>query len=82
MAGPVIGRSTEEAMRSGIYYGTISQIDGLVARIRREWNREGKVIATGGYAPLVARDSTTIEVVDLELTLKGIRAIWALQAGN
>jgi type III pantothenate kinase len=81
MAGPVIGRSTEEAMRSGIYYGTISQIDGLVMRIRKEWSREGKVIATGGYAPLVARDSATIEVVDPELTLKGIRAIWAIQAG-
>jgi type III pantothenate kinase len=79
LAGPVIGKNTEEAMRSGIYYGAVSQIDGLVARIQDEWGRKGKVIATGGYARLISQGSRTIDIVDPELTLKGIRAIWEAQ---
>lgn len=79
LPGSVIGKNTEAAMRSGIYYGAVSQIDGLILRIREEWGREGRVIATGGYARLVAEHSGTIDIVDQELTLKGIRAIWEAQ---
>ncbi len=75
----VIGKTTEEAVRSGIYYGTVSQIDGLIERIRKEWGRDGAVIATGGYSQLIAERSLAIETVDPDLTLRGIKAIWELQ---
>jgi len=75
----VIGKSTEEAVNSGIYYGAVAQIDGLVERIQAEWGRDATIIATGGYAPLIAGGSRTIEKIDPELTLKGIKVIWELQ---
>ncbi|MFQ6103205.1 MAG: type III pantothenate kinase [Candidatus Glassbacteria bacterium] len=75
----VIGKTTEEAIRSGIYYGAVSQIDGITERIMEEWGRVGDVIATGGYARLVAEKSRTITKVDTELTLKGIIEIWKIQ---
>lgn len=75
----VVGRSTEEAVKSGIYFGSVSQIDGLVDRIQEEWGRVATIIATGGYASLIAEKSRTIKKVDTELTLRGIAAIWDLQ---
>jgi type III pantothenate kinase len=71
-----IGRTTEAAIRSGVVYGTVGQIDGVVSRIAAELPRKPMVIATGGLADLVAAESTTIDTVDPALTLKGIREIW------
>lgn len=72
----VIGTSTVGAMQSGIYYGTIGMIDGIVNRIKEETNSSPKVIATGGLSQLIARDSSTIDEVNLHLTLKGLRIIY------
>jgi len=71
-----IGKTTEDALRAGLYYGTIGAVDEIVSRIAREMGGAPKVIATGGLAHLIADGSKTIGEVDPILTLKGLRAIW------
>jgi type III pantothenate kinase len=77
-----IGGSTEESMRSGIVFGFVGQIDEIVNRIKEELKKEHKirkrpkVIATGGLAELVAKESKTIEEVNPTLTLEGLRRIY------
>lgn len=68
----LIGKTTVEHMQIGVYHGACAMIDGLVARIRAEWEPEARVVATGGLASLVAGRCAAIDVVDLDLTLKGI----------
>lgn len=72
----VIGRNTVMAMQSGLYYGYIGLIDGLVTRMKQQFKKEPKVIATGGLADYISQDSSTIEIVDPDLTLKGLRIIY------
>ena len=71
----VIGRSTVPAMQSGIYWGYVGLVEGLVARIRAEHDQLLKVIATGGLAPLLAEGTTVIERIDPDLTLNGLRLL-------
>lgn len=71
----VIGRSTVPAMQSGIYWGYVGLIEGLVARIRAEWDAPLRVVATGGLAPLLAEGTTVIDVIDPDLTLDGLRLL-------
>ena len=71
----VIGRSTVPAMQSGIYWGYVGLIEGLVARIQAEWDAPLKVVATGGLAPLLAEGTTVIQVIDPDLTLDGLRLL-------
>ncbi|MGI4950870.1 MAG: type III pantothenate kinase [Janthinobacterium lividum] len=71
----VIGRSTVPAMQSGIYWGYVGLIEGLVARIQAEWDAPLKVVATGGLAPLLAEGTTIIKVIDPDLTLDGLRLL-------
>ena len=71
----VIGRSTVPAMQSGIYWGYVGLIEGLVARIQAEWDAPLKVVATGGLAPLLAEGTTVIKVIDPDLTLNGLRLL-------
>ncbi|GBR76541.1 pantothenate kinase [Candidatus Termititenax persephonae] len=66
----LIGNSTVKAMRSGIYYGYAALINGLAAALRQEVPR-AKVIATGGYAELLAQDIDT-DIIDTDLTLKSL----------
>lgn len=72
----VVGTSTVEAMKSGVFYGYIGQVDGIVNRIKAEKKEEPKVIATGGLAKLISDRSTTIDKVDSHLTLKGLYLIY------
>lgn len=72
----VIGRNTVDSMRSGLIYGYIGQIDGIVRRIKAELGSEAFVVATGGLAELLAEDSETIKKVDPLLTLEGLRIIY------
>ena len=68
----VVGRTTEESIRSGIVLGNAILIDGLVARIAAEIRAEPLVIATGGYVDLVRGIARSIQIVDPALTLKGL----------
>lgn len=70
-----VGRSTEESLRSGILFGAAGQVDALVTRIAEEWGEKPTVVATGGLAPTVAPLSRAIDLVDLDLTLKGLAII-------
>ncbi len=71
----VIGRSTIPAMQSGIYWGYVGLIEGLITRMRAEYEEPLKVIATGGLAPLLAEGTTIIDTVDPDLTLDGLRLL-------
>jgi type III pantothenate kinase len=69
----VIGRRTDTAMRSGIFFGAVESIDGVVRRIMREWKRESVlVVATGGLATLISPHCTTIDRVEPFMTLYGL----------
>ncbi|GAC1352626.1 MAG: type III pantothenate kinase [Polyangiales bacterium] len=71
-----IGKNTQHAMQSGLFYGYVALVDGMVARLRGEIAYEVRVIATGGLARLIAPASTTIEEVDDDLTLVGLRILY------
>jgi type III pantothenate kinase len=68
----VIGRRTEDSLRSGIFFAAVDAIDGLVRRISAEWNRDPLVVATGGLAPLIAPHCTTVHRIEPFLTLYGL----------
>ncbi len=71
----VIGKATVPAMQTGIYWGYVSLIEGLVARIREDFGADMPVIATGGLAPLFAEATDIIGQADADLTLRGLLAI-------
>jgi len=77
----VIGKGTVGAMQSGIYWGYVSMIEGIVARIRGEFGAYMKVVATGGLAVLFAESMDLIETADGDLTLRGLYAIHRLNGG-
>jgi type III pantothenate kinase len=68
----IIGKDTLGAMQSGIYWGYVGLIDGLVGRIAKEFGAPLKVIATGGLAPLFFGATPTIEHLELEITMLGL----------
>jgi len=74
----VIGKGTVQAMQSGIYWGYLSMLEGVVKRIEEEFGSPMEVIATGGLAPLFAETSKIIKCADDELTLRGLYAIYQL----
>jgi len=73
----VIGRSTTGSMQSGLYYGYVSLVDGILARMKHELGPNTRVIATGGQAAFICQDTKLIEEVDPNLTLDGLRLIAA-----
>jgi type III pantothenate kinase len=73
-----VGRNTVAAMQSGIVFGYAGLIEGIVARIQQEMGGKAKVVATGGYAELLARETPVIEVVNPDLTLTGLRLIYEM----
>jgi type III pantothenate kinase len=77
-----IGANTVDAMRSGILFGYVGLVEGLVARFRTELGANMRVIATGGLAEVIARETPVIEFVDPWLTLKGLRLIYDLNRGT
>jgi type III pantothenate kinase len=73
-----IGRNTVDAMQSGIVFGYASLIEGIVIRIQQELAGKAKVVATGGYADLLARETPVIEEINSDLTLTGLRLIYEM----
>lgn len=67
----VVGRSTEASIRSGIVNGHVAMVEGLLNRI----GSTGKVVATGGFSRLIASETCTIDIVDEDLTLEGLRLL-------
>jgi type III pantothenate kinase len=80
----VIGRRTEECIRSGVVFGAAEAVDGIVRRIKREWpqGRTPLVVATGGLAPLVVAITKEVERVEATLTLEGLRIAHGILAAK
>ncbi|MFA9559806.1 type III pantothenate kinase [Evansella sp. AB-rgal1] len=72
----IIGKNTVHAMQAGILYGYVGQVEGIVKRMKAASKSEPTVIATGGLASLIAKDSDVIDIVDPLLTLKGLQIIY------
>lgn len=78
----VVGRNPVHSMQSGIVYGYAGLVDGLCARLKRELGYPCRVIATGGLARLIAPQTESIEVVDDDLTLSGLRLLYERNAAG
>ena len=72
----LIGKGTVDAIRSGVIYGFAGQVDAIVSRLRDELGEETEAIATGGLASAIVPYCETIDDVDEDLTLEGLRIIW------
>jgi type III pantothenate kinase len=78
----VIGRNTVHSMQSGLFFGYVSLVEGMVERFRKELGPSMKVIATGGLAEVVAEETAIIDVIAPWLTLDGLRILWDLNTGQ
>ena len=74
----VIGTNTVAAIQSGVVYGYVGLVEGIVARLQKELGGRAKVVATGGYAELIAKETKVIDAVNLDLTLIGLRLIYQM----
>ena len=72
----IIGRTTIGAMESGLFYGYVGMVEGLVRRMRDELGGDAVCVATGGLADVIAPETPLIQHVDPDLTLHGLRIVW------
>jgi type III pantothenate kinase len=72
----VVGRTTVGAMESGLFYGYVGMVEGLVRRMSDELGGNAVCVATGGLATIIAPETPLIHHVDIELTLQGLRIVW------
>lgn len=77
----IIGKDTVGAMQTGVFWGYIGLIEGLVARIKAEWDRPMTVVATGGVASLFHGATLTVDHFDPDLTIRGMLEIWRRNQG-
>jgi type III pantothenate kinase len=74
--GGVIGKNTVSSMQSGVLYGYVGQVEGIVKRMVEQTGQKPTVIATGGLSALIAKESNVIDIVEPFLTLKGLQLIY------
>jgi type III pantothenate kinase len=72
----VIGRTTVGSMESGLFYGYVGMVEALVQRIRAELGPTAVCVSTGGLADVISPETSAIQEVDPELTLRGLRIVW------
>ena len=77
-----IGRNTTHAIQSGLLFGYVGLVEGMVARFKAELGPETTVVGTGGLAHLIARETDAIDIVDPWLTLHGLRIVYELNQGD
>src|ERR687893_1111207 len=77
----VIGRTTEDQMHIGIYWGYVAMMEGLVARMKAEIGRPAKVVATGGLATLFDRHTTIFDEIEPDLTIQGLGLLYRRSKG-
>jgi type III pantothenate kinase len=78
----VVGKTTTASIQSGLYFGYLSLVEGLIDRISREMGEKPRVIATGGLAELFGSGTDKIEAVDPLLTLTGLQLIHERNRGG
>ena len=74
----VTGTNTIHAMQSGLLFGYLGLVEGMISRLKQEWGDDAIVVATGGLAEVLAQHTSVIDVVNQELTLTGLRILWDL----
>ena len=79
--GP-IGTNTVHSIQSGLLFGYVGLVEGMVARFRAELGNDMRVIGTGGLAEIIARETQVIQAVDPWLTLRGLRMVWQRKMGE
>jgi len=72
----IVGQTTVGAMQSGLFYGYVGMVEGLVRRMDAELGGHALCVATGGLAPVIAPETALIDHVDPDLTLQGLRIVW------
>ncbi len=77
-----IGRNTAASIQSGILFGHVGMVEAMVHRFQAELGEDSKVVATGGMAPLIQKETTIFDAVNLDLTLIGLRLIYQMNAGS
>jgi type III pantothenate kinase len=80
-SGSVVGRTTQDQMLIGIYFGYVAMIEGLVARMKAEVGRPMKVIATGGLTTLFERHSAAFDAMEPDLTIQGLGLLYRRHKG-
>lgn len=80
--GAAIGTNTAASMQAGIIFGYAGLVEALIARISRELGGSPKVVATGGLAEIIVRETGAVRVVDQHLTLEGLRLLWERRAAS
>ena len=78
----VIGRTTVTSMQSGLFFGYVAMVEGLVHRLREELGGTAYCVATGGLAEVIAPETDVVDAVDRDLTLQGLRMVWERNTGK
>jgi type III pantothenate kinase len=71
-----IGRTTVASMQSGLFFGYVGMVEGLVHRVRRELGGQAFCVATGGLAEVISPETDVVDAIDRDLTLQGLRILW------
>ena len=78
----VIGRTTVTSMQSGLFFGYVGMVEGLVHRLQKELGGSAYCVATGGLAEVISPETDVVDVVDRDLTLQGLRILWNRNQGT